>query len=280
MKPLLLSLLVMLGVSGVVYAQTRPLGLPQFANPPETNGADPVLYPNGVLYNTGLACSQRSNGSTWLCLASQADMTAAIAAQDAVVAATYMPTATANAAIATLTGSINTNATSISSLSGRVTTLEGQTATLQTAVTAAQSSASSAATSAATAQTAANAAQVAATTNAGAISALTTRVSGVETAIAALQALPRRLCTSFTVAAGVSVPLTGISTVQNVPLTGVPTGAVCDTGAPSRMPLGARPDPVVTTAGTVAMAFVSNAGLLSSVISIPSGTYKVCCDSF
>lgn len=125
-----------------------------------------------------------------------------------------------------------------------------------------------------------------ATANA-AISGLSSRLSVVESsdatqaaAISALQSAVgvKRACATFTVAAGLTVPLTGISTVINVPLAGVPVGTSCDAGAPSRMPLGARPDPVVTTAGAVNMAFVSNAGLLSSIIAIPSGTYRVCCD--
>lgn len=209
-------LALLLLVSASALAQT-PLAVPQFAEPPESNGASPVTYPRHILWNSGLACLQRPWGASWNCFMTSAE----VAAADGVLAA-------------------------------RIGTLESQLPAVQTTATNAAS--------------VANAAQATANTNA--------------TAIATLQALPKRLCASFTVVAGVSVPLTGISSVQNVPLTGVPAGAVCDTGAPSRMPLGARPDPVVTTAGTVAMAFVSNAGLLSSVISIPSGTYKVCCDSF
>lgn len=191
-------------VSSVAVAQT-PLAVPQFSEPPETNGASPVTYPRHILWNSGLACLQRPWGSSWNCFMTSAE----VAAADGV-------------------------------LSGRIGTLEAQVPAVQTTAN--------------NAAAAANAASV---------------------AVAALQ---KRTCTTFTVSAGFSVPLTGISSTINVPLAGVPVSAVCDTGAPSRMPLGARPDPIVTTAGTVSMAFVSNAGILSSVISIPSGTYRLCCD--
>lgn len=271
------ALPVLLLLSFVASAQTRPLGLPRFPNPPESNGADPVLYENGVLYNTTLACSQRSNGATWKCLTTAEEVAAANTAQDAAIASTYMTLTSANTVITTMQANIGTNATGISGLASRVTSLEGQATALQTAVTAAQSSATAAASSASAAQTAATAAQTASTANATAIAALTTRVSALETTVAALNARPRQACTTFNVASGFSVPLTGISTVISVPLAGVPVAAVCDVGAPTRMALGARPDPVVTTAGTVSMAFVSNGGLLSSIIGISSGTYSLCC---
>lgn len=239
-------------VSAPAFAQT-PNALVQFADPPENNGAPATVFNRHILWNSGKLCVQRPVGTAWECFATGAE-----------VAATYMPASTANAALATL--------------SGRVDAVEAQVATAQSTATAAQTSATSAASAASSAQATASSAQTSASTNASALTALTTRVTAAETALAALQALPKRACTTFSVAAGVSVPLTGISSVQNVTLAGVPVSAVCDTGAPSRMPLGARPDPVVTTAGTVAMAFVSNAGLLSSVISIPSGTYRLCCD--
>lgn len=200
------ALVILCFLSAPALAQT-PLAVPQFAEPPESNGASPVTYPRHILWNSGLACLQRPWGSSWNCFMTSAE----VAAADGL-------------------------------LSARIGTLEAQLPAVQTTANNAASTASATA--------------------------------------AAVAALQKRVCTTFTVPTGLSVPLTGISSVQNVPLTGVPVGAVCDTGAPTRMPLGARPDPVVTTAGTVAMAFVSNAGLLSSVISIPSGTYKVCCDSF
>lgn len=202
------------------FAQT-PLGVTQFAEPPELNGAPATTYTRHLLWNSTLSCFQRPVGAVWRCLTTREEVAADNAAQDAAIA-----------------------------------TAQGAATSAQTTANAAQSSASGSAT---------------------AVSALTSRVSSAEAAIVTLQAVPRLACTTFAVAAGVTVPLTGISTATNVTLAGVPVGTVCDTGAPSRMPLGARPDPVVTTAGTVNMAFVSNAGLLSSVIAIPSGTYRVCC---
>jgi len=274
MRILLCSALL---VSTLATAQTRPLGLPRFPEPPELNGADAVLYENGVLYNTSLGCTQRSTGSLWRCLITAEEVATANAAQDAFAASTYLTQAAGTSAISALQTTINSNSTALNTVTSRVTALETQAGNLQAAVTSAQSAASAAATSAATAQTAANTAQTAATANATAITALTSRVTALESSVAALNALPKLACTTFAVPAGVSVPLAGISTVISVPLAGVPIGTVCDTGAPSRMPLGARPDPIVTTAGVVNMAFVSNGGLGGQAIAIPSGTYRLCC---
>lgn len=241
MRSLALAIIL---TSGIASAQTLPLRLPQFVDPPASNGADAILYPNGILYNPTLGCIAGAVSGAWPCLATRAD-----------VAATYAT----QASVSTVSSSVTSNTSSITSLNTRVTTLESQVATAQGTATAAQTASS---------------------TNAAAIAALDTRVTAVEAAMAALQALPKRLCASFTVAGGLTVPLAGISTAINVPLPGVPVGAVCDTGAPTRPPLGARPDPQVSTAGTVNMVWVSNAAILSGVLSIPSGTYKVCCDSF
>lgn len=202
MKTTILAGVAVVALGAVAYAQTRPLGLPQFANPPESNGADPTVYPNGVLYNTGLSCSQRSNGATWLCLASQADVTAANSAQDSAIAATYMPTSVANAAIATMNG----------------------------------------------------------------------RIDGVQASV-----VKERACGTATLT-GLSVSLAGISSETAISIPNVPVGTSCDSGSASFMPLGARPDAIVTVAGTVRLRFVSNGGVLSSVISIPNGTYRICCD--
>lgn len=202
-----IALLLLLSMSSIASAQTRPLGMPRFADPPESNGADPVFYENGILYNTTLACTQRSNGSTWKCITTADDVANAVATanatQDAQIAATYLSQAAANASIATMNGRID----SVQASAGK-----------------------------------------------------------------------ERACTTFQVAPGFTVPLTGVSTVINIPLTGVPVGTACDAGSASRMALGARPDPIVQTLGAVNMAFVSNGGILSSVIAIPSGTYRVCCD--
>lgn len=248
-------------VGGVASAQTLPLRLPQFIEPPASNGADAVLYPNGVLYNPTLGCIAGALAGAWPCLATDADVTAAQAAAVSQAgtnaAATYMPTATANAANATQDAAAAT-------LAGRVTTLESQVATVQGAATAAQATAT--------------AAQTATSTNAAAISSLATRVTTAEAAITALQALPKRACTTATLT-GLSIPLTGgLSSTQNVNLVGVPVGTTCTVAGSTRAPAGATGSPVVTTAGVVSVAFVGGGGLLSGVIAIPNGTYRICCD--
>lgn len=208
MRILTLSLLLMCSTAG---AQTLPFRLPQFVEPPQANGADAFLYPNGILYNPTLGCLAGAVAGQWPCLATDADVTAAqtAAVQQAATAAaaTYLPRSEATTTV----------------------------------------------------------------------SALTTRVGAAEAAISALQAIPRLACTTFAVPTGFSVPLAGISSTISVPLAGVPVGTTCDTGAPSRMALGARPDPIVTAAGTVNMAFVSNGGPVAQIIAIPSGTYRLCC---
>lgn len=231
--------------SSIASAQTRPLGLPRFADPPELNGADPALYENGLVYNTTLACTQRSNGAAWKCISTAEETAAAIssanAAQDAMMAATYMTLGSAQSVIDTMEGRINGNSSSISGLSSRVSSLEATTAT-QAALQAA-------------------------------VASLSSQMSTVQSQMGV-----RRACTDFTVPSGFGIPLAGISSTISVPMTGVPARTSCDVGAPSRMPLGARPDPIVLTSGTVSMAFVSNGGLLSNVISVPSGVYRLCCD--
>jgi len=123
------------------------------------------------------------------------------------------------------------------------------------------------------------------------LSSLATRVSTLEgsavtaavlnSAVATLNgridALPVRVCGSATIS-GLSVPLLGISPETTVSVPGAPAGTTCSAGSTSWAPLGARPDVVVTTVGTARLRFVSNGGLLSTVIAIPSGTYRVCCD--
>ena len=67
-----------------VFAQT-PLALPQFADPPESNGAPYSTYNRHILWNSGQLCLQRSTANSWQCLTTQAQTDAAKA--DAVRAA-------------------------------------------------------------------------------------------------------------------------------------------------------------------------------------------------
>lgn len=135
------------------------------------------------------------------------------------------------------------------------------------AASAAQSTANSAATTAASASTTANAAQSASSANATAIAALQATVTG----------LSKRACANASIS-GVSIPLLGISSTTTVAIAGAPVGTSCDVGLPSFLPLGAKPVAAVLTAGTASLRFEGNSGLLSAIIAIPSGTYRVCCD--
>lgn len=272
-----------------VLAQTTPINLPMFPEPPEDNGADPVPYANGILYNSGLACLQSTKGDHWECMVKSSELDAVSAVATAAQASAASAATAASAAQSTATSA----ATAASGAQSTANAAQTAASSAGTAAAAAQSTANSASTAAATAQSAAsaaqttaNAAQSAASTNASDIAALVTRVgvaegliSTLQSQVTALNALPRRLCTTTTLT-GLSIPLTGgLSSTQNVTLAGVPVGTTCTVSGSSRPPAGATGSPVVTTAGVVNVAFVGGGGLLSGIIAIPSGTYRVCCDS-
>lgn len=146
-------------------------------------------------------------------------------------------------------------------------TLSGEVATVYAVASNAQSTANSASTTASAAQTTANDAQTASSANATAIAALQATVTG----------LSKRACGSASIS-GVSIPLLGISSTTTVAIAGAPVGTSCDVGLPSFLPLGAKPVAAVLTAGTASLRFEGNSALLSAIIAIPSGTYRVCCD--
>lgn len=163
---------------------------------------------------------------------------------DVIEATDYETQAEADASHATMMSSISTNTSAISSMSSQVATLATSSS----------------------------------------VTALTSRVAALEansattTALnAAIAALQKRACGSASLS-GISVPLAGISTETAITIANVPVGTSCTASTNNFMPLGARPEAVVTVAGTVRLRFVSNAGLLSIAIAIPSGTYRVCCD--
>ena len=140
------------------------------------------------------------------------------------------------------------------------TTLSGEIASATSAAASAQSTANAASSAASTAQSASSA-------NASAIAALQATVTG----------LSKRACGSASIS-GVSIPLLGISSTTTVAIAGAPIGTSCDVGLPSFLPLGAKPVAAVLTAGTASLRFEGNSALLSAIIAIPSGTYRVCCD--
>lgn len=184
------------------FAQT-PLALPQFADPPESNGAPYTTYNRHILWNSGQLCLQRSTASSWQCLTTQAQTDAAkadaVSQANANAAATYMPTTTANAAIATMNS----------------------------------------------------------------------RIDSVQASIT-----PDTVCANSSVS-GLSIPLTGISTTTTVTVPGAIAGYPCVVGNPSFLPLGAKGVCIASAANTVQMRFEAG-GLLSSVISVPNGTYRTC----
>jgi hypothetical protein len=199
-----LALLFLL-LAAPVFAQT-PLALPQFADPPEANGAPYSTYNRHILWNSGQLCLQRSTANSWQCLTTQAQtdaaMSSAVSQAGSNAAATYMPTATANAAIATMNG----------------------------------------------------------------------RIDAVQASIPTVT--PDTVCANATVT-GLSIPLTGISTTTNITVPGAIAGYPCVVGNPSFLPLGAKGVCIASAANAVQMRFEAG-GLLSSVISVPSGTYRAC----
>jgi hypothetical protein len=245
-------LLVLVALPAGARAQFLPVGavggvsvsLPEHQEPPEQSGANPAVR-NTLIYNSTKACLQHSDGTAWRCVATDASVGSAISAantaQDAAMAATYMTSAAATASMQAMDGRVTVASNAVAAVSTRVTAME------TTAATQAQ---------------------------------LQSAVSGLNGQVTALQSQVgvKRSCVTFTAPSGLSIPLAGISTVSSVPLAGVPKGSSCTAGSSTRMPLGARPDPVVLTAGTISMAFVSNGGLLSAAIAIPSGDYRICCD--
>lgn len=104
------SILLLCLVSASAIAQV-PLPMPQFVDPPESNGASAVTFPRHILWNSTLTCLQRPTGSSWQCFTTAAE-----------VASTYMPTATANAAIAVVNARIDTVQASIPTVPHRCAT--------------------------------------------------------------------------------------------------------------------------------------------------------------
>lgn len=243
---ILLSILV----ASSALAQT-PNALVQYSDPPEANGASYITYPRHLLWNTTLQCAQRSTATGWQCLTTAAETSAAVSSavsQAATAAAAiYMPTSTANAAISALQ-------TSATSLGARVTSLETTTVTQAGQISAATTTANAAAT------------QSSLTSS---VAALNTRIDGVQSSIK-----PDTVCANATVT-GLSIPLTGISTTTNITVPGAIAGYPCVVGNPSFLPLGAKGVCIASAADSVQMRFEAG-GLLSSLISIPNGTYRAC----
>lgn len=275
----LLPLLVLL--PALASAQTLPLRLPSFPNPPESNGANPTTYPNGLLYNPALACVQGATGTTWDCFARAAQL-AAVAAQAAAAQSTASAAVTAAGDASASASAAQLAANEAHSLAqdgvDDAATARDRADAAHLVGTNAGATADTARTEAAGAQTTANTARSEAAAVATNLAALVTRVGLAEAALAVLQAQPRALCTSVTLT-GLSIPLTGISSTFNFTLTGAPAGTSCRVGIPSFAPLGAKPVVVIGPAGAGQGRWEGTSSLLSGVLNIPNGAYRICCDS-
>lgn len=250
---------------------------------PLPQDADPIDYWAGAFMDQGSNCARFTvDGRNWLpCTATVADVAVVQSYAEGLdltlsgeIATVYAMASgaqsTANSA-ATAASAAQTTANSASTAAGNAATAAAAAQTTATnagtAAAIAQASANSAGTAASNAQTTANAAQSAASTNATAIAALQTTVAGIS----------RRACGNASIS-GLSIPLLGISSTTTVAIAGAPVGTSCDVGLPSFLPLGAKPVAAVLTAGTASLRFEGNSALLSAIIAIPNGTYRVCCD--
>lgn len=239
--------------SASALAQTVPLGLPMFNDPPELNGAPVTVRPSGILKNLDRDCVQKVQGLGWVCLATVDNVAAA--KSEAVTLAN-------NNTASQLTGYATTSA-----LSGAVATLNSNiTTAANTAQTNAQNTAASNLASAVATLNAKDTAQDAVS------AALDARITQVQNSIPVVT--PDTVCGSTTVT-GLSIPLTGISSTTTLTVPGALTGSPCVVGGASFLPLGAYAVCAVTAANTVQVRF-QGGGLLSSVINIPNGTYKAC----
>lgn len=222
-----------------VFAQV-PLGLPQFSDPPESNGAPYSTYGRHILWNSGKLCVQKPTPTSWQCLVTQAQTDAAKA--DAVsqagtnAAALYLPTATANA--------------SFSTVNSRLTSLES--------TTNAQAGQISAVTT--TANAAASQASVTAS-----VATLNSRIDTVQASVT-----PDTVCATTTVASAVVIPALGLSSVYTTTVAGAVAGAPCDVGTTFFLPLGGIARCIASAANTVQMRFEG------ALLTFPAGTYRQC----
>lgn len=250
---------------------------------PLPQDADPIDYWAGAFMDQGNNCARFTvDGRNWLpCTATVDDVASVRAYAEGLdltlsgeIATVYAMASgaqsTANSA-ATAASAAQTTANNAASSASSAQTAANNAASAassaQTTANTAQTTATNAGTSAAAAQSTANAAQTASNANATAITALQATVAG----------LSKRACGSAAIS-GVSIPLLGISSTTTVAIAGAPVGTSCDVGLPSFLPLGAKPVAAVLTAGTASLRFEGNSALLSAIIAIPSGTYRVCCD--
>lgn len=260
-------------VSGVASAQ----GVDPVLRFPVLDHVADQVFVGGAYYDTTVACPRWYNGTAYTaCAVDAAGMSSAISTATSGLATTSAlnsaisgEVTARNAAISTATTGLASTAALNAAIAGEVTARNSaiSTATAGLATTSSVNSAISTAV--------APLATVASVT-----AEASTRASAdttINAAIAALQANTQLTCVSATLT-GLSIPLTGgLSSVVNVTVPNAPVGTACFVGGANRIPAGARPDVVVSTAGTASVAFVGGGGLLSGVIAIANGTYRICC---
>lgn len=115
----------------------------------------------------------------------------------------------------------------------------------------------------------------AAATQASVSASVATLNSRIDTVQASIPTVtPDTVCANATVT-GLSIPLTGISTTTTISIPGAIAGYPCVVGNPSFLPLGAKGVCIASAANTVQMRFEAG-GTLGSLVAIPNGTYRAC----
>ena len=252
-------------------------------------GIDPVIrfpvldhvadqvFVGGAYFDTVQGCPRWYNGSSYsVCPVVPSAMTSAISTATSGLATTSaLNTAISsevtarNSAISTATTGLATSASVTSAVAAEAT---ARSTAISTAVAPLATSAS--VTSAIGTAVAPLATSASVTTE---VNARTAANVTINARIDALAANTQVSCVSATLT-GLSIPLTGgLSSVVAVNVPSAPVGTACFVGGANRIPAGARPDVVVSTTGVASVAFVGGGGLLSGVISIANGTYRICC---
>lgn len=277
MRTRLLSVLL-LCVSGAASAQTRPLGLPQFAEPPEAHGADPSLYPNGVLWNTGLLCNQRALGTGWTCMATRDDVDAGVTGMRTDMDAGLAQLGVRLDALADAGVTRAQLDAAVSDMQARLVAMEdaGMSKAEASVIISTMNARIDSVADAGTISVSALAARVAVLEATGATKAeLAAAVASLNTRLDTLALSAdagRTVCGSASVV-GISVPLLGISGPTNIPVPSALGNRPCFVSSADTLPVAATPRCKALDGGT-ALTFYA-AGLLS-VLSIPTGTYSTC----
>lgn len=299
-------LLLPLAASAQTTTAPALLRIPYLAEPPNVDPSVWLTFRGSTFYDSTQGCPRwTADGHTFdPCVANLGHVEDAREEAESVAAAALASATSAlDARLDVLEAappgvSTSTFNSAVSSLEGRIDALESTSATqaqLSSAVSGLDSRLDALEGADFVTETEANTAHSALSTSVGTVSAnlssLATRVTALEgsavttsalnsavaTLNARIDALPKSACANASVS-GLSIPLTGISSATTVSIPGVPAGTSCRVGIPAFVPLGAKPVVAVLSTGEASLRFEGNSGLLSGVIAIPSGTYRICCD--